>query len=173
MPNRIAMGAATWWEPVVAVVLTLAAIAGLVVLGGRVYTGAILHTGPTLKLREAWRGTPAPRRGVLESDPGSASTRTSVAAVRPTPWTTWTSERTANGILIAITAAVGGAVIVLTHDFVIGLAVGAGSYAVASQAPQRATPCSSLMTVPLPVAGRAACGGRWSRRTTPRGPTGS
>ena len=41
-----------------AVVLTLAAIAGLVVLGGRVYTGAILHTGPTLKLRDVWRGEP-------------------------------------------------------------------------------------------------------------------
>ena len=47
MPNRIAMGAATWWDPVVASALTLAAIAGLVVLGGRVYTRAILHTGAT------------------------------------------------------------------------------------------------------------------------------
>ena len=30
MPNRIAMGAAAWWEPVVAVVVALAAIAALV-----------------------------------------------------------------------------------------------------------------------------------------------
>jgi ABC-2 type transport system permease protein len=57
MPNRIAMGATVWWEPVLAVVLTLAAIYGLVLFGGRVYAGAILHTGPTLKLRDAWRGT--------------------------------------------------------------------------------------------------------------------
>ena len=61
MPNRIAMGAATWWDPIVAVALTLAAIAGLVILGGRVYSGAILHTGATLKLRDAWQAkTTAP-----------------------------------------------------------------------------------------------------------------
>ena len=54
MPGRIALGAATWWEPLVAVALTLAAIAGLVVFAGRVYTNAILHTGPTLRLRDAW-----------------------------------------------------------------------------------------------------------------------
>lgn len=56
MPNRIAMGAATWWDPVVAAALALGAIAGLVVVGGRIYMGAILHTGPTLKLTQAWRG---------------------------------------------------------------------------------------------------------------------
>ncbi len=58
MPNRIAMGVASWWDRVVAVVLTLSAIAGLAVVGGRVYAGAILHMGATLKLRDAWRGTP-------------------------------------------------------------------------------------------------------------------
>ena len=47
----------------IAAVLTVATIAGLAVLAGRVYTGAILHTGPTLKLREAWSATarPGPR----------------------------------------------------------------------------------------------------------------
>lgn len=60
MPNRVAMGAAAGWEPLVASILTLGAIAGLVRLGGRVYAGAILQTGPTLKLRDVWRGTPAP-----------------------------------------------------------------------------------------------------------------
>jgi hypothetical protein len=54
------MGAATWWDPIIAVVLTLAAIGGLVVFGGRVYAGAILHTGGTLKVRDAWHGTPVP-----------------------------------------------------------------------------------------------------------------
>lgn len=58
MPNRIAMGAAAWWEPVLAAGLTVAAIAALVQVGGRVYTNAILHTGPTLKLRDAWRPVP-------------------------------------------------------------------------------------------------------------------
>ena len=63
MSGRIAIGAAAWWEPVIAVALTVAAIAGLVVLAGRVYTGAILHTGPTLKLSDAWSATtrPGPR----------------------------------------------------------------------------------------------------------------
>lgn len=37
MPNRIAMGAAAWWEPWIAVALTVAAVLALVVLGGRVY----------------------------------------------------------------------------------------------------------------------------------------
>jgi len=57
MPSRIAMGSTAWWEPLVAVALTLAAIAGLVAVGARVYTGAVLHTGPTLKLRQAWQAT--------------------------------------------------------------------------------------------------------------------
>jgi ABC-2 type transport system permease protein len=55
MPARIALGASTWWEEVLAVLLTGAAIVGLVVLGGRVYTNAVLHTGPRMRLREAWR----------------------------------------------------------------------------------------------------------------------
>ena len=37
MPTRIAMGVATWWDPLLAAMLTGAAIAGLVVLGGRIY----------------------------------------------------------------------------------------------------------------------------------------
>lgn len=56
MPNRIAMGAAAWWEPCFAAAVTLAAIAGLVQLGGRVYSGSILHNGPTVSLKTAWRG---------------------------------------------------------------------------------------------------------------------
>ena len=61
MPGRLALGAAAWWEPVLASAITLAAIAGLAVFAARVYTGAILHTGPTLKLRDAWRDTTTPR----------------------------------------------------------------------------------------------------------------
>ena len=61
MPGRIALGASTWPEEALAVVLTLAAIVGLVVLGGRVYTNAILHNGPRMRLREAWHEElPAP-----------------------------------------------------------------------------------------------------------------
>lgn len=62
MPNRIAMGAAAWWEPVAAAGLTVAAVVGLVRLGGRVYTGAVLHSGAALSLRDAWHGTRRPVR---------------------------------------------------------------------------------------------------------------
>jgi ABC-2 type transport system permease protein len=61
MPGRIAMGAASWWEPPLAVALTVATIVGLVYVGGRVYAGAILRRGPTLKLRDAWRLPTTPR----------------------------------------------------------------------------------------------------------------
>ena len=60
MPGRIALGSTTWWEPPLAVMLTLAAIAAiaaLVAFGGRVYTNAILHGGPTQHLRDAWHST--------------------------------------------------------------------------------------------------------------------
>ena len=61
IPGRIAMAGTAWWEPVAAV-LTLAATAGLVQFAGRVYTSAILHGGPRLSLRDAWRSrsTPGP-----------------------------------------------------------------------------------------------------------------
>jgi ABC-2 type transport system permease protein len=61
MPGRIALGSVTWWEPLLAVALTLAAIAGLVALAGRVYTNAILHSGTTLRLRDAWHSDQAPQ----------------------------------------------------------------------------------------------------------------
>jgi ABC-2 type transport system permease protein len=56
MPGRVALGVTAGWEPVLSAALSLAAIAGLVVFAGRVYTGAMLHSGPTLRLRDAWRG---------------------------------------------------------------------------------------------------------------------
>ena len=69
MPSRIAMGATTWWEPLLAIALTLAAIAGLVQLGGRVYTRAILHSGPTLRLWDVWRGGTSRRSGAVGGSP--------------------------------------------------------------------------------------------------------
>ena len=80
MPGRIALGAAAWWEPVIAAALTLAAIAGLAVLAGRVYTGAILHTGPTLKLREAWSATTRP--GPRAAEPPARRTGTPMRTPR-------------------------------------------------------------------------------------------
>jgi ABC-2 type transport system permease protein len=129
MPNRIAMGAATWWDPVVAALLALAAIAGLVVLGGRVYTRAILHTGATLSLGEAWRGAPA--RSQLAAS--VATTPTETRKVVPVTKSTAREER-AQLILILIAIAVGGVVFALAGDFVIGVGVGAAVFALARQA---------------------------------------
>jgi len=83
MSGRIAIGAAAWWEPVIAVALTVAAIAGLVVLAGRIYTGAILHTGPTLKLSDAWNATTRP--GPRAAEPSAHRTSTPLGIPRA-PW---------------------------------------------------------------------------------------
>jgi ABC-2 type transport system permease protein len=136
MPSRIAMGATSWWEPALAVGLTVAAVAGLVVLGGRVYTAAILHTGPTLKLREAWRG--ATTTALAPTEPANPSTR---AGLRPPPAPAQPGAPTTNrtialvqhGVLIGIAAALCGTVFVLAGDFIIGVAVAAAFYAVASR----------------------------------------
>jgi ABC-2 type transport system permease protein len=132
MPNRIAMGAASWWDPLVAVVLTLAAIVGLVVLGGRVYTRAILHTGATLTVGQAWRGAPAPsptalntpdRQPVTESAPQHGPATGALTAK--------TNESLTQVVLIGLAVALGGAVFAFTRDFVIGAAVAAAFYALA------------------------------------------
>ena len=126
MPGRIALGAAAWWEPVIAAALTVAAIAGLAVLAGRVYTGAILHTGPTLKLREAWSATtrPAPRTA------GPPAHRTGTPARKPralTAKTTTTakanlamSPRTTAEVIVA-GAGIGAAAGLLTGEVFLGL----------------------------------------------------
>lgn len=69
MPTRIAMGAAAWWEPYVSAALTVTAVAALVALGGRVYAGAVLHSGPRLTLREAWRASVAATLHTTSSRP--------------------------------------------------------------------------------------------------------
>ena len=129
MPNRIAMGATTWWDPMIAVILTLATIAGLVVLGGRVYTRAILHTGAMLSLSEAWRGSPPPSRPDTRVRTRSTQRKDVVTVAQPT-----TREAPTQLILSVIAIAVGGIVFALTGDFVIGVGVGAAVFALARQA---------------------------------------
>ncbi len=68
MPGRIAIGAASWWEPILAVVLTLVTIVGLVELGGRVYEGAILRNGPALRLMDVMRDLSAGARKTAAHD---------------------------------------------------------------------------------------------------------
>jgi ABC-2 type transport system permease protein len=132
MPNRIAMGAATWWDPLGALVLILAAIAGLVVLGGRVYTGAILHTGATLKLRDAWHASPTRGSSAAQTDSNPTHLSSPVEeAARRAVTTGRTSHGLTNAVLISVAAVLGVAVFALAHDVIIGLAVGAGFYAVA------------------------------------------
>jgi hypothetical protein len=111
MPARIAMGAASWWEPLVALTITAGAIAGLVVLGGRVYAGAILHSGATLTVRDAWRrAAPGPER----------APRTRASEHRP---------HRAEAVAIAGGIVSGALTIAFTRDVVIGVAVGAATVA--------------------------------------------
>jgi ABC-2 type transport system permease protein len=139
MPIRIAMGAATWWEPFVAAALAIATIAGLVVLGGRVYTRAILHGGATLTLGEAWRGASSPSP-VDESPPPTHSGATDPAVA--TARVRRPEQRAAPRLravrveitFVALALAAGGAVFALTGDVVIGVGAGAACYAVAKRA---------------------------------------
>ena len=55
MPGKIALGAASAWQIVASIVLTLLAISGLTALGGRIYRNAVLHMGSRVRLRDALR----------------------------------------------------------------------------------------------------------------------
>jgi ABC-2 type transport system permease protein len=56
---RIAHGGVPWWQIVVSVTLTVAAVYGLVQAAGRIYAGGVLRFGGRVRLREAWRGAEA------------------------------------------------------------------------------------------------------------------
>jgi ABC-2 type transport system permease protein len=107
MPGRIALGTTAWWEPPVAVLLTLAAIAGLISFAGRVYQNAVLHTGAALRLRDAWHSTQSggPR------DPSTPHLRkvTRVLASPNKPMI-WTVALATTGVLAAVT------IFASTHD---------------------------------------------------------
>jgi ABC-2 type transport system permease protein len=137
MPGRIAMGAAAWWEPVLAAMITLAATAGLVRLAGRVYTRAILHSGPALSLREVWQDKTATRAGLsgagtaeaLPPPPAGPTAGRRTTMTGPDP----ARHRVLITALTGIGVAVGVAVAIFTADVIIGVAAGAGFIAVANQ----------------------------------------
>jgi ABC-2 type transport system permease protein len=138
MPGRIAMGAAAWWEPVLAAVLTLAAIIGLVLLAGRIYTAAILHGGPRLTLRAAWRdgsapAPPAARTGTQITASPRHRVRTTAAGRRTTATPGRSSHRLLITVLTGIAAALGIALAVLSSDVIIGVIAGAGFLAISVQ----------------------------------------
>ena len=56
MPARMATGDAQAWQVLVAVVLTLGAIAGMNALAARIYTNSVLRVGSRVGLAQAWRG---------------------------------------------------------------------------------------------------------------------
>lgn len=58
MPARIATGDAQGWQVAIAVVLELAAIAGLNSLAARIYANSVMRIGSRVRLAEAWRGRP-------------------------------------------------------------------------------------------------------------------
>ena len=57
LPARSALVGVPLWEHAVAVVLVLACIYALVRFAGRVYARGLLHAGPRLSARAAWRLT--------------------------------------------------------------------------------------------------------------------
>lgn len=134
MPGRIALGAAAWWEPVVAVAVTLVAVVVLLRLGGRLYAHAILHGGPTLSLRDAWHATavpngraPHPARSRLHDAVARLQGRSIMSrSEQPTSWRTVT-------VLTVIGVVIGIVVGVLTADVVIGVIAGASFIALTVQ----------------------------------------
>ena len=69
VPARVLLGRPPLWEPVVAVLLTLAGSVVLVQLGARAYGGAVLRFGARLGLRELWRASAAGGHGTAVADP--------------------------------------------------------------------------------------------------------
>ncbi|HEX6933570.1 MAG TPA: ABC transporter permease [Streptosporangiaceae bacterium] len=128
MPGRIAMGAVAWWEPVVAAVIALAAVAGLVWLAGRIYAGAILHGGPALSMRQAWRHRAQPGVGRRQEPLGGP--------VQPAPARRphRLDRRMVTTVMTAAGLIIGGAVAALTGDVIMGVIAGAGFIAIAVQA---------------------------------------
>ena len=117
MPARIALGTAQWWEPPLAAVLALGTTAVLVALAGRIYAGALLHSGPTLTVRDAWRRGPA--RSAHEEGARMNEVRQRL-------------DRT-DLVTVVIAIVIGIAFAAVASDVIVGIAVGAALYAVVAR----------------------------------------
>ena len=130
MPGRIAMGVAPWWQPTVAVAITLATILVLVYFGGRLYVRAILHSGATMTLSDAWHAPSAvlhkttaqpARQGRSWLARASSTTRRRTATAE--------DDQTAHPLLYTIvtcvSVAVGVAVALIASDVIAGVIAGA------------------------------------------------
>jgi hypothetical protein len=129
------MGAAASWEPAVAVLLTVATVAALVYFGGRLYVRAILHTGPTLSLRDAWSrsySSTSPPPEVIGSPKRWPQTLPSSRknAMPPAPQQARPLLLT---VIICAGVALGVVVGALSSDVIIGVTVGAVLIAAATQ----------------------------------------
>jgi hypothetical protein len=109
-----------------------ATIAALVVVGGRVYSSAVLHNGPTLKLRDAWRHDGG-------TDIAQSNTTTERHIMEPS------SRRSNKTVVIALAGAifVAGLLVAVTGDVIIGVAVGAALFALVDRAVKAWGPPSS------------------------------
>jgi ABC-2 type transport system permease protein len=59
MPVRIVLGSATTPEVVLSIAIVVVSAAALIPVSARLYSGAILRIGARVKLRDAWRSSPA------------------------------------------------------------------------------------------------------------------
>jgi len=134
MPARIALGAAAWWEPVVAVAITLGTVVVLLRLGGRLYENAILRSGPTLSLQDAWRTTPAPRYRTRQRLPVWLRLAGTTLAGRSTmSRSDLATHGRAVAVLTVLGVVLGITVAVITADVIIGVIAGASFIALTVQ----------------------------------------
>lgn len=55
VPVRVALEAIPWWQYALAILISVGAIVGLLLVAGRIYAGGLLQYGGRVRLRQAWR----------------------------------------------------------------------------------------------------------------------
>jgi ABC-2 type transport system permease protein len=57
MPFRMFVSEASWWEPLLSLVILIACAAGVIMLASRIYSNALLRVGARVSLRDALQGS--------------------------------------------------------------------------------------------------------------------